>query len=115
MPAEKALIRRCVEEVYDQRKLEVVDEIFASDFTLHDPDLPGGAHGPKGIKRIVKAFVDAFPDLQVSLDDEFSSGERVVTRWTAKAGLQRGCASCKPRLQASGIRFQRKQADRLKC
>jgi len=96
MPAEKALIRRCAEEVYDQRKLEVVVEIFASDFTLHDPDLPGGAHGPKGIKRIVKAFVDAFPDLQVSLDDEFSSGERVVTRWTAKAGLQRGCASCKP-------------------
>jgi hypothetical protein len=47
----EALVRRYVEEVYDQRKLEVVDEIFASDFTLHDPDLPGGARGPEGIKR----------------------------------------------------------------
>jgi|SRR5215203_1907549 len=105
MPAEKALIRRCAEEVYDQRKLEVVVEIFASDFTLHDPDLPGGAHGPKGIKRIVKAFVDAFPDLQVSLDDEFSSGERVVTRWTAKAVCREAAppANHGYRLQASGF------------
>ena len=33
------MVRRYVEEVYDQRKLEVVDHLFASDFTLHDPDL----------------------------------------------------------------------------
>jgi hypothetical protein len=57
----EALVRRYVEEVYDQRKLEVVDEIFASDFTLHDPDYPGGEIGPEGIKRIVETFVDAFP------------------------------------------------------
>jgi hypothetical protein len=42
----EALVRRYVEEVYDQRKLEVIDEIFASDFTLHDPDYPGGKIGP---------------------------------------------------------------------
>jgi len=64
--------------------LEVIDEIFAADFTLHDPDLPGGAQGPEGIKRVVETFVDAFPDLQVSLDDELSSGEKVVTRWTSR-------------------------------
>jgi hypothetical protein len=80
----EALVRRHVEEVYDQRKLEVVDELFASDFTLHDPDLPGRARGPEGIKRIVRTFVDAFPDLQVSLDDEMSSGENGITRWTAR-------------------------------
>jgi steroid delta-isomerase-like uncharacterized protein len=84
----EALVRRYVEEVYDQRKLEVVDEIFAADFTLHDPDLPGGARGPEGIKRIVETFVDAFPDLQVTLEDEFSSGEKVVTRWTSKGTHQ---------------------------
>jgi len=37
----EAPVRRYVEEVYDQRKLEVVNEIFAPDFTLHEPDLPG--------------------------------------------------------------------------
>jgi hypothetical protein len=59
----EAMVRRYVEEVYDQRELEVADELFASDFTLHDPDLPGGARGPEWIKNIVRTFVDAFPDL----------------------------------------------------
>ena len=79
----EALVRRYVEEVYDQRRLDVVDEIFAPDFTLHDPDLPGGARGPEGMKRVAETFVGAFPDLQVSLNDEFSSGDKVVTRWTS--------------------------------
>jgi len=43
----EAWVRRYVEEIYDQRKLEVVDEIFSPDFTLHDPDLPDGEGGPR--------------------------------------------------------------------
>ena len=56
--------------------------------TLHDPDLPGGAQGPEGITRVVETFVDAFPDLQVTLDDELSSGDKVVTRWTSRGTHQ---------------------------
>jgi steroid delta-isomerase-like uncharacterized protein len=84
----EALVRRYVEEVYDQRKLEVVDEIFAPDFTLHDPDYPGGEIGPEGITRIVETFVGAFPDLQITLDDELSSADKVVTRWTTRGTHQ---------------------------
>jgi steroid delta-isomerase-like uncharacterized protein len=84
----EALVRRYVEEVYNQRKLEVVDEIFAPEFTLHDPDLPGGARGPEGIKRIVETFVGGFPDLQVTLEDELSSADKVVTRWTSRGTHQ---------------------------
>jgi hypothetical protein len=76
----EALVRRYVEEVYDQRRPEVVDEIFAPDFVLHDPDLSGGGRGSEGIKRIVEIFLGAFPDLRLTLDDELSSGEKVVTR-----------------------------------
>jgi predicted ester cyclase len=84
----EALVRRYVEEVCDQRKLEVVDEIFASNFTLHDPDYPGGEIGREGIKRIVQTFVGAFPDLQITLEDELSSAEKVVTRWTTRGTHQ---------------------------
>ena len=102
----EALVRRYVEEVYDQRRLEVADEIFASDFTLHDPDLPGGVHGPEGMKHVVQTFVDAFPDLQVSLDDEFSSGEKVVTRWTSRGthqGELMGIAPSGNRLEVTAV------------
>jgi hypothetical protein len=78
----EALIRRYVEEVYDQCNLEVADQIFASDLTLHEPDYPGGEIGPEGIKRIVETFVDAFPQLQPSLDGDLSSGEKVASGWS---------------------------------
>ena len=80
----EALIRRYVEEVYDQRKLEVADELFASDFTLHDPDLPGGARGPEEIKNIVRTFVVRLLRPARCSDDVFSSAEKVVCRWTAR-------------------------------
>ena len=32
--------------------------------------------------------MDAFPDLQISLDDELSSGDKVITRWTARGTHQ---------------------------
>lgn len=44
----EALVRRYVEEVYDQRKLGVIDEIFASDFTLHDPEVQESFRGLLG-------------------------------------------------------------------
>jgi predicted ester cyclase len=101
----EALVHRYVEKVYDQRKLEVADELFAPDFTLHDPELTGGARGPQEIKNIVRTFVDAFPHLQVSLDDEMSSGEIVITRWTARGthqGALMGKASTGNRVDDSG-------------
>ena len=39
------------------------------------------------MKRVVKTFVDAFPDLQVTLE-ELSAGEKVVTRWTSRGTHQ---------------------------
>jgi predicted ester cyclase len=50
--------------------------------------LPGGARGSERIKRVVETFVDAFPNMKITLDDELSSGEKVVTRWTTRGTHQ---------------------------
>jgi steroid delta-isomerase-like uncharacterized protein len=113
----EALVRRYVEEVYDQRKLEVIDEIFASDFTLHDPDLPGGAMGPEGIRRIAQTFVDAFPDLQITLEDELSSAKKVVTRWTTRAthqGELMGIAPTGRRIEVTAVGIWRVAEGKIK-
>jgi predicted ester cyclase len=112
----EALVRRYVEEVYDQRKLEVVDEIFTPDFTLHDPDMPGAGRGPEGIKRIVENAVGAFPDLQVTLDDELSSGEKVVTRFTFRGthqGELMGIAPTGKRIEVTTIGIWRVAEGRI--
>ena len=84
----KALIRRVFEEVWSQGKLDVIDEIIATDFVKHisgSPDI----HGPEGEKQFATIFRTAFPDLQFTIEDQIAQGDKVVTRWTA-TGTHKG-------------------------
>lgn len=48
----KALARRGLEEIWNQVKLTVIDELVASNATYHDANVPGGKFtGPEGLKR----------------------------------------------------------------
>ena len=38
----KELVRRWIEEMFNLRKLEALEEIFAPDYVSHDPSTPGG-------------------------------------------------------------------------
>jgi len=77
----KALVRRAFEEVWNQGKLDVIDEIFAADFVYHiagSPDI----HGPDGEKQFVTMHRTAFPDIKFTVEDWIAEGDKVVTRWT---------------------------------
>ena len=78
----KTLVRRSIEEVYNQGNLAVVDDLVASDFVIHLPSEE--IHGPAGAKQYVAALRAAFPDLRVTIEDQFAEGDRVATRWTAR-------------------------------
>lgn len=83
MPEEnEALTRRWTEEVFNQRRLDVAEEIYAPDHVLHDPatrDLP---RGPEGMKQFARIYHEAFPDARLTIEDIFSVGDRVAFRWT---------------------------------
>ena len=50
------------EEVWNQGKLTVIDELTASNATYHDPNVPGGKFtGPEGMKQFVQIYRGAFP------------------------------------------------------
>ena len=80
----KAVVRRAFEEVANEGDMTTVDEIIAPEFVRHD--LAGGpeAHGPEGVKRLIAGLRAGFPDLQVTIDDIFSDGEKVVVRFTTR-------------------------------
>jgi predicted ester cyclase len=83
--ANKAVVRRWMEEAWSRGNLGVLDEIIAPDYVLHgaaDPDTPPG---PTGAKRMTAAFRRAFPDLQGAIEDLIAEGDRVVCRWSARA------------------------------
>ena len=86
----KAISRRFFEEVFSRGKLEVADELFASNHrTLGPGALPDLPNGPAGVKALVQFYRKAFPDTQFTIDEQIADGDRVVTRWTVK-GTQKG-------------------------
>ncbi|HXP85502.1 MAG TPA: ester cyclase [Bryobacteraceae bacterium] len=42
--------------------------------------VPGGVHGPAGVRQQLDLLLGAFPDLRVELEQVLASGDHVVTR-----------------------------------
>src|ERR1041384_4756660 len=97
----KAVIRRFVEEVQNQKNWAVFDELNADDFVnLSAP--PGVPSDKAGGKMFLGAFVSAFPDSYVTIEDMIAEGDRVVTKKTfhgnAHGRAERDPAHGQPRL-----------------
>ena len=86
----KALSKRFTEEVFNQGKLQLADELVASNATFYDAGVPGGKFtGPEGMKQFVQIYRGAFPDVRITINDQIAEGDKVVTRWTA-TGTHKG-------------------------
>jgi steroid delta-isomerase-like uncharacterized protein len=78
----RQLINRFVEELWNQRRLDVADAIFANDCVTHQ--LRSGApangvpRGPKAIKEHVAGWIASFPDLRFSIEQMLTEGDRVA-------------------------------------
>lgn len=83
LEANKALVRRLYEEVFNGRRLEVVDELAAEDYEEHDP-LPGQGGGREGLKQRVTMLVEGLSP-RFTLHDVIAEADRVVVRWTNNA------------------------------
>lgn len=104
----KAIGRRVFEEIWSQGKLELADELLDADFVGHAG--PDETRGLEGVKRFMSNFRSAFPDLQVTIEDQIAEGNKVVTRWTARGtheGEFRGIASTGKQVVITGITIQR--------
>lgn len=83
-----AVIARFIEEVINQGRLNVADEIVEENFIELDP-LPGQRQGREGLKDVIAMLLSAFPDMHWEVDETIASGEKVVTRFTW-TGTHRG-------------------------
>ena len=77
----KAVIRRFVEEVQNQKDFEAFDELNDPEFVnLSSP--PGVPSDREGGKMYLKGFLNAFPDSRFTIDDMIAEEDRVVTKKT---------------------------------
>jgi steroid delta-isomerase-like uncharacterized protein len=69
--------------VWNKGDLNLIDELIAPDYVLHDPTRPG-LQGRAGIRESVALYRRAFPDLFFTIEDQIAETDQIVTRWTAQ-------------------------------
>lgn len=79
----RAVVRRFYEELWNERRLDVADDIIAARCVTHqlrsgsEPD--GVPRGPEAVKHHVNEWLAAFPDLRFTVEGMIAEGDRVST------------------------------------
>lgn len=85
----KRLVRSFFEEVWNNRNLDYIDEVYTPEFTLHalwQNTSAGGpieATGREPAKKVIGGWLSGFPDLTVTVDDQVAEGDLVGSRHTS--------------------------------
>ena len=85
--ANKALLRRMVDEVLNQKHLGAIPELVANNYIDHN----AAAGQEQGIQAFIQARINrntAFPDWNVTLDDVVAEDDKVVARATGRGTHQ---------------------------
>ena len=77
------IARRIFEEVWQNRNYDVIDELVAEDYVLHDPGVPEGVEWPggrEGYRRMAEMGAEII-DGDLEIQELVPSGDLVVVRW----------------------------------
>jgi len=89
----KEIVRRFVDELWNQRKLELADELFDRDCVTHQlrigADPAGAPRGPEVMKHHLSEWLASFPDIKFSIEQMLAEGDRVMTQVVAR-GTHKG-------------------------
>jgi predicted ester cyclase len=93
--ANKEIVRRFYEEVFNQRNVKAIDELVHPEFLNHDPT-PVASRDPESMKQFIHTLTQAFPDHHHAIfqrkgfanEDLIAEGDKVVMRCTLTATHQ---------------------------
>jgi steroid delta-isomerase-like uncharacterized protein len=83
----KAIYRRYIQQVFNEGRVDLLDELLAPSYVYHEAP-PGTLPGADGIKQVVSMFRAAFPDLEITIDDQIAEGDKVCSRATTRGTHQ---------------------------
>jgi|SRR5918993_1980928 predicted ester cyclase len=83
--ANKELVRRHFEEIFNRRNLDVCDEIMAEDYVEHavapfGQSAPGRVNGPEAMRETAEWLLAQFPDMRMTIEAMVSEGDTVAVR-----------------------------------
>ncbi len=83
----KTIYQPYIQQVFNQGQLNVLDQILSPSYVYHEAPL-GTLPGTKGIKQVVSMFRAAFPDLEITIDDQVAENDKVCSRATTRGTHQ---------------------------
>ena len=104
----KALVRRFVEEFWNQGNTATADELMEPDAEIHMPT--GEVVDVDGLKGFAGAFRGSFPDWHSTFEELVAEGDRVAERWTGRGTHRSELMGIPPtgkRVEAPGSVFYR--------
>jgi steroid delta-isomerase-like uncharacterized protein len=78
----ETLVRRLIEEGFNQGDLDVAEELVAPDLIEHQDFGPDHAPGAEGVKAVIASLHRAFSDFHLAIDDLAVDGDTVWLRMT---------------------------------
>jgi steroid delta-isomerase-like uncharacterized protein len=82
----KAVVRRWFEEVWNKGRADAVSEMLSEDAIVHglaeDPALP--LRGPDGFLPFHAQFREAFPNIDVVVEDSIAEGDMIAARCSVR-------------------------------
>jgi steroid delta-isomerase-like uncharacterized protein len=78
----EAVVRRTF-DAFNDGDTSTAEELIAADASNHDPAQPEDTRGPEGFKQTIELYKSAFSDLTFTIDEMFSDGDMVCTRWSS--------------------------------
>jgi len=114
----KAIVERWFEEIWNQGREDVIDELLAPDAVIHGLEHPDsiGKTGPEAFKPFFHAFRGAFPDIHITIETIVAEGDDVMTLFNVTAshkGDQLGLAATEKEINISGMTLARIQNGQL--
>ena len=80
----KAIVQRFIQELWNDRNLQVADEIFATDCVTHQlrsgAEIVAAPRAAEAIKKHISEWLAGFPDLHFTVEQMIAEADRVVTQ-----------------------------------
>ena len=101
-----AVSRRVFEEVINEGKLEVAEEVVTPTTRVVVPFTHPG-HGVPGLQKIATSLRGGFPDIHIEIDDIIAVDDKVVLRWKTTrqthTGMYRGLPPTGKEVRITGM------------
>jgi steroid delta-isomerase-like uncharacterized protein len=108
----KQVLRRWFDELWNNGRAEVIDELFDENGIAHglsdDPAQP--IKGPNDFRPFYTAFRQAFPNMTIVIEDMVAEGDKVAARCSVRAkheGELRGKAATQAPVEFTGMTIVR--------